>query len=1074
MTSKSDSPVDRITSLPAPLTPFIGRSDECRQIRKLLKTTRLLTLTGAGGCGKTRLALQVAADLLPDFPEGVCWCDLAPLADGAYVPQVVATALHMKEEAGRSLTETLVAQLGEQQRLLVWDNCEHLLGACAALAQALLAACPAVTILLTSLQPVGLPQERVWSVLPLALIEAVNLFAERAAEVLPSFALDDTTSDAIYTICQRLDGLPLAIELAAARVKMITPAQIAARVDNAFRLLTRGAPTILPRHQTLRATMEWSYQFLTEPEQRLLRRLSVFSSSFTLEMAEAIGGDDSVYEVRVLDLLTDLADKSLLLRLPQQGETAARYRLLETVRQYGREKLEASGEAAAIRTRLLHWCTTFVEQTEPKLAGPEAAMWLARLETELDNLRSALRWVRTSRDVESGLRLAGNAWFFWLNHGHLTEGRNWLEELLILDFSQPSNQASPAVRAKALYAAAVLAFRQGDKDRAATLAQASLAISRELGDRARMGVSLNLLAILATEQGDLARATAIHEESLALYRSLGDSIRASSILINLGIAARQQGDYRRAISIYEEALALKRQLGDTPNVALLLNNLGEVAFLQGDYPHAAVLLEESLLLYRDLGSQNGIALVLNALGVLARQQQDPTRAKELLEESILLHQQTGQTLRVAIGRLNLGDLARDQGDWVRAQTIYADCLAHLQEAGEKWGSALAHYSLALVFLHQKDNAQATAHLRESLQLYQTVGYSLGLVEGLEAMAVLLVQQGNPALVEAAHWLGAAHASRLKMGTPIPPTDREQYEQTTTQVWDALGQNAYEAAWARGQAMTLTQAVKEALAYISAKPKPESARAMVAEPACRIFALGPARTIVGGRTLTAPDWTYTKSKELLFYLLSHPPVTKAQIGLDLWPEASAEQLRNIFHRAMYYLRQALGHPDWIEFANSTYRFHPVVPFWYDVRIFEESLRQAQALAEPGEKIDRLETAVSLWRGDFLEDMDAGEWAIFRREELRRLFLQALVDLGQLYFAEARYQKAADSYQRLLTHDNYLEVAHRELMRCYARQGETGQALRHYQKLRQLLHDELQAEPSLETTLLYERLRRGDDV
>ncbi|MCI0398607.1 MAG: tetratricopeptide repeat protein [Chloroflexi bacterium] len=1048
-----------------PYTRFIGRTQERQEIQELLETSRLLTLTGPGGGGKTRLALQAAADLGGLFRDGVSWCDLASLADEAYVPQAVATAVHVAEEAGRSPADTLAEALRPRQALLVWDNCEHVLGACATLAHALLAACPEIKILVTSLQPLGLPLEKVWTVPPLAIEEAVTLFVDRAAEVLPSFTLDATNEAAVRTICRRLDGLPLAIELAAARVKMLAPAQIVGRLDDAFRLLTRGTVATLPRHQTLRATMEWSYHFLSEPEQRLFRRLSVFAGSFTLEMVEAICGE-GLEEPGVLDLLTDLADKSLVSILRQERETVARYRLLETVRQYAREKLEASGETAEIRTHLLEWCTTFVEQAEPKLAGPEAALWLARLEVEQDNLRAALQWVRTGRAVETGLRLAGSAWFFWLSHGHLTEGRNWLEELLALEANLPDSPVSPSVRAKALYAAAVLAFRQGDQKRAATLAEASANLLRAPEDRARLGVSLNLLGILATEQGDLARATAIHEESLALYRSLGDSVRASSILVNLGIIARQQGEYRRAIALYEEALTLKRQLGDTIYVAPLLNNLGEVAFLQGEYPRAAALLDESLLLYRDLGSQNGVALVLNALGVLARHQQNPAQAKALLEESVALHQQTGQKVRVAIGRLNLGDLARDEGEWARAQTIYADSLARLQEAGEKWGCALAVYSLGLVSLHQQDDSQAAAQLRESLALYRTVGYTLGMVEGLEALAGLLARQGEPE--RAARWLGTAEAGRQAMGTPIPLIDREQHEQLIARVQAALDREALAAAWAEGRATGLAEAVAEALG------RPEAAVAEPAGPVLQIFALGPARVVVGGRALAAPDWTYTKSKELLFYLLSHPPVTKGQIGVDLWPEASAGQLRNIFHRAIYYLRQALGYPGWVVFADNIYTFQPDVPFRYDVQLFDEELRRAKTTQARPEKIAALETAVALWRGDFLEDLDAGEWAIIRREELRRLFLKALADLGQLYFAEARYEKAAETYQQILAHDNYLELAHRELLRCYTRQGETGQALRHYQQLRQLLRDEMQAAPSPETTFLYERIQRGDDV
>lgn len=562
---------------------------------------------------------------MPEFADGVWWCDLSPVTDPAYVAQSAASVLRLTESPNRSLLDVITEALHSRHALLILDNCEHVLSACAALARALLTHCPHVRLLATSLQPLGLPQETVWSVPPLMLpdrstpaeSDAVRLFADRAARALPSFQLTPDNTEAVATICKRLDGLPLALELAAARVNVLSLSQIIERLDETFRLLTRGWTDALPRHQTLRATMDWSYQFLTEQEQTLLRRLSAFAGSFTLEMAEAVCGE-GLAEPGVLDLLTDLIEKSWVLTLERTAEEAPRFRMLETIRQYSREKLEVAGEIAAIRTRHLEWCAAFAGQSEPKLAGPEARSALSGLDAELDNLRLALQWVRISRAVEPGLRLAGALWMFWQIRGHLIEGRNWLEELLALHASMPTASVPPLVLAKAQYAAAALAFRQADYQRATTLAEASLDAARETHDPACIGAPLTLLAILATEQGDYPRAAAMHEEALAIYRRLGDLIRVSNALINLGAVARRQGDYRRAAELYDEALTLKRRIGDKTGTAQALSNLGDIAIIQSKLPRALAALEESLLLYRELGNKAGIVAALNNLGAAAR------------------------------------------------------------------------------------------------------------------------------------------------------------------------------------------------------------------------------------------------------------------------------------------------------------------------------------------------------------------------------------------------------------------------------------------------------------------------
>ena len=423
-------------NLPRQLTSFIGREREMAEVRRLLSTTRLLTLTGSGGCGKTRLALQVAADLVEAFAEGVWFVDLAPLSDPALVPQTVAATLRVREEPGRPILITLSEYLQPRHLLLVLDNCEHLVGACAELAQALLRACPHLQILATSREPLRIGGETTWRVPSLSLpdllrlplveslaeYEAVRLFTDRAEVVLPGFLVTDQNALAVAQVCHRLDGIPLAIELAATRVKVLPVHQIAARLDDRFRLLTGGSRTALPRQQTLRAVMDWSYILLSEKERTLLRRLSVFAGGWTLDAAEAVCSGNRIETVEVLDLLAQLVDRSLV--AVDREDAEARYRLLDTVRQYAREKLQDSGEETEVHGRHREWFLDLAERTEPELLGPEQGVWLARLEAEHDNLRAALTWSQQEEEGgEAGLRLAGALGRFWWMRGHLTEGR---------------------------------------------------------------------------------------------------------------------------------------------------------------------------------------------------------------------------------------------------------------------------------------------------------------------------------------------------------------------------------------------------------------------------------------------------------------------------------------------------------------------------------------------------------------------------------------------------------------------------------------------------------------------------
>ena len=792
--------------------------------------------------------------------------------------------------------------------------------------------------------------------------------------------------------------MPLAIELAAARTQALSVREIADRLDDAFALLVDRGSSPLPRHESLRPTVDWGYALLHPAEQRLLARLSVFAGSFDLEMAEAIDGDDSE-ALSVLDRLASLADKSFVACLTADARGDMRYRLLETIRQYAREQLEAAGEGAVYADRHLDWYVALVEKAAPELRGASLAAWLDIFEREHDDLRTALQWACNQRRIEAGLRLAGSLERFWWVHGHLSEGRKWLFSLLAQSEPGPEPRAK-VIWARALFAAGVLAYRQSDYTQAEDCFESSLQLRREIGDQVGIAFCLNNLGNVALDRGDYAHATALYMQALELRRASKDDWGIASSLNNLGNAAADQGEYARATQLYEQSLALYRQLDDRWSIASTLNNLGEVTQRLGEWRRAERLLRENLALRRELGDERGIALALG----------------------------------------NLASLAIAQADW--------------QPAGDL--------------------------LKESLSRFKRVVDKADVASRFESLALVLNAQAQPG--RAARLFGAAEVVRETIHAPLKPNELDDYEAEVEKVRAQLGEPAFTTAWTEGRAMSFDAAVAEALSSPIASPQPAVSVEPVAAPGLRIFALGPTRVTVGDHTLATTDWTYHKARELLFYLVSQPPATKAQIGLDLWPDASEHKLRSLFHRTLHYLRQALGRPDWVVFADGAYTFNRELNCWCDLQVFETLLEEAQAIgwAESKSPTDRaqaiqyLKNATALWRGDFIEDLDAGEWSIYRREELRRSYIGALIDLAQLYFDEAHYHAATDVYQRILSLDNYLEFAHRELMRCYARQGESSWAVRHYQQLRELLRQELQAEPSPETVLLYERIRRGDEV
>ena len=635
------------SNLPIQLTSFIGRERDIAQVKRLLAASRLVTLTGPGGAGKTRLALRVAADLLVSFPDGVWLVDLAPLVDPSLVPQTVAAVLGVREQAGSPILATLTHYLRSRTTLLILDNCEHLIAACALFAETALGACVNVRLLAASREVLDAEGETTFPVPPLsapdsrqptpldalAHYEAVRLFVDRARRVLPGFDLTDTNAPAVAQVCHELDGLPLAIEMAAARVKLLQVEQIAARLADRFQLLMGAKRTALPRHQTLAAVLDWSYELLSEPERALLRRLAVFAGGWTLEAAEQVCGDEPgrVGTSAVLDLLTSLVNKSLVVARRKSGQET-RYYCLETIRQYALAKLDVSGDEPATRQRHAQYYCSLAETAEPLLRTAEQRRWLDQLQVDLDNFRAAQAWCQsTGGDAEVGLRLGSALGDFWLWRGLEGEGLAWLAAGLAR-----GDEVTAPVRAQAIILAGRLAYYWGDNDSAHRYFEEGLLVSRTIGYTVGIGWSLGGLGMIAYARRDDKAALAMLTESLALFRQLGYRHGIALQLAWLGMLNWARGDYQTAQAESAESLSLFQQMGDPAATAVVSTNLGHLAWSLGDEAQAEVFYDQALALHEELGIRTFITEAYFGLAYPARDKGDYARAKKLLVEALVI------------------------------------------------------------------------------------------------------------------------------------------------------------------------------------------------------------------------------------------------------------------------------------------------------------------------------------------------------------------------------------------------------------------------------------------------------
>lgn len=738
-------------NLPQQLTSFVGRERELASVRDALAAGRLVTLAGSGGAGKTRLALQAAVEVMDEFPDGVWLVELASLTDSALVPRTVAAVFNLPEAPGREPIDSIVSHLRSRNLLLVLDNCEHLVDACARLAEAILRSCAEVRILATTREALGvagetalripslsLPDEGSEKTAPLRLdaaimkSEAGRLFAERASAGSTGFAVTSQNAAAVLQICRQLDGIPLAIELAAARVRVLSVEQIAQRLDDRFMLLTGGSRTALPRQQTLRAAIDWSHDLLSQKEQLLMHRLSVFAGGWTLEAVEWVCSDppestldagQQIEAFEALDLISNLVEKSLVLF----DEEAGRYRFLETVRQYSRDRLMESGQAATLRNRHRDWFVSLAEKAEPFLTGSEQNVWLHRLSAEHENLRAALEWA-TSTDPAQALRMACAMWRFWFVRGYLSEGRKRME----LALEQTPEARDEFQRAKALNGLGGLAMSQGDYAAAHRHYDDSLRIRRKLNDRQGMAITLNGLGLLAWHKAEFSAARSLYEESLALRRDLGDVRGEAYVLNNLGMVAWSESDYDSASELYERALSLYTRVGDETGCGTAMMNLGITHRSRQEYAEAERWFTRGLEASRKVGYQRGIGTCLNDLAYLACQRGDLKKAFSL-------------------------------------QT-------------------------------------------QSLQIKRDLGDRLGLVECIEGFAFLAAAaQSNEAAIRL--W-GAVESEREEMGAPWSRGHAEEFARSHDALKQAVGATRFDALWAEGRSAGCETALAAALHLIS--------------------------------------------------------------------------------------------------------------------------------------------------------------------------------------------------------------------------------------------------------------------
>ena len=762
--------------LPAETTSFIGREGELATIGELLGLSRLVTLTGPGGSGKSRLALHVAAGI----QAGAWLVELAPVTQPDLVVFAVARALAVSEAPGTPLLDSITAELRNSEALLVLDNCEHLLDPVAGLCTDLLRACPPLRVLATSQSKLNVPGEATWPVPPLTLptahaldvdviagSESVLLFCDRARLARPGFALRGENAADVRDICRRLDGIPLAIELAAARIGALTTGQLASRLDDRFRVLTGGSRAGLPRHRTLEAAIEWSYELLSATEQVCLRRLSAFPGGCTIEAAEAACADENLPVGLIFETVATLIDRSLLTTEERAG--SMRYGMLESIRQYAGHRLDESGERPDVERRVRAWLLETA--TDADLDGPDQVAWLELLEAERDNIREALQ-NRDSGDVGWALELAGAMAPFWAARGPVGHGRRWLEDAL-------------------------------------------LAAGRDVDPRSR-AIALDGAALLASIEADHAAAQRYLEQSIAIWRELDDPVKIATSLGDLGAVAHVRGDYLAAGALYAEALELAEQAGYAQQVARCLSGLGRIALHGNDLAAAESYYEQSMARFAQIGDLRRTTLMLGNLGVVAIHAGDMPLARERLDQHLRNARRLGDRKLIGGALTNLGMVCYDSGDLEEAGELHREALRMAEDHGDRRLEQVALINLGLVAVAQADYAAARTLHRRALALAATVGEPRAIAESIEELAQ--AEAADSRFARAAVLIGASQALRAAIDSPIPKSDLARFEAAVESARDALGPAKFGELRQAGAALP-TDAVLEFARSESAGPPP---------------------------------------------------------------------------------------------------------------------------------------------------------------------------------------------------------------------------------------------------------------
>lgn len=989
--------------LPQPRTRFIGQRDVLERVYGLLHDHRLVTLTGVGGVGKTRIALRVADRAESELADEIRWVELASLEDPRLLTEAVCSALGTPVAADVSPRDALLHRLRSASSLIVLDNCEHVVDACAELAAELLERCPHIRILATSREVLGVHGELTARVPALSVPESlptgegavgraldhgsVRLLVDRIRLSRPEFEPTESDVPALVGICRRLEGIPLALELAAARARSLSVEQICERLDEGLGLLRDPGHRPSSRHRTMRAAIDWSYTLLADEERMFLRRLAVFGGGASLEACTAVCAEGESTNTEALELLSGLVDKSLV--AVDRDEDAVRYSLLEPLRKFVREKLEEAGELADARRRHAAYFLAFAESTSRDLRTPDRPTALHRFEVEHENVRRAWIAAKEAGDFDIVGRLARVLFWFWNFGGHFSEGRARSEEALAVCPEQSD------ARIDLLYSAATLAWMQGDYHEALPRLEECASLCRERNRSGFLPVVLREQAGVRLSMGDLREAAALYEESIA-------GLRSSGAVWDLGLATVMLADVRTA--------------------------LGQIAEAEG-------MLDDARTLFHEVGDPWGTSLAKFSRAVSAGKAGDLDDARLHASEAVELQRACGDLWNIGMTLTFLGEVTARTGPVERA----------------------------------------AAHLVEGIDALRAVGDRASIAHALLCLADLERERGRTLRAVGLAGAGRALSETTEAVHPYTLATEDQRAETVDALRRSAGEEAFAEAWARGRAMTLEEAVAFAEERSGTRPSSVS-EAAGAEVALRVLLLGPPVVYRGRRRLRAADWGYALPRELFFYLLLNGPRTKEQIGLEFWPEASVDQLRGRLSTTLYHLRRALGGTEWVRYEDGRYDFDREADYWCDVEAFDSRIERADAMLEtdPGAAAAELESAVDLYRGEFLEGASAGRWASERRQAVRRRYLDALVTLGRLKSSEGEHGAAARLHRRALACDELHGRAHRELARCLARAGDRTGALRRLDRFADLLREELDARPSDEVLELRSRLERGERV